>query len=88
MGSIEVDILGQKYTIKGNAPEDYIKKLAVFVDLKLQEVHRSTPNIAPLKAAILVAINIADELHKISEEQEKATREIEKKADVLSGLFD
>lgn len=88
MGSIEVDILGQKYTIKGNAPEEYIKKLAVFVDLKLQEVHRSAPNIAPLKAAILVALNIADELHKIREEQEKATREIEKKADVLSGLFD
>lgn len=88
MGSIEVDILGQKYTIKGDAPEEYIKKLAAFVDLKLKEVHNSAPNIAPRKAAILAALNIADELHRLREEHEKATQEIEKKANVLSGLFD
>jgi len=88
MGSIEVDILGQKYTIRGDAPEEYIKKLAVFVDLKLKEVHNSAPNIAPLKAAILAALNIADELHRIREDQEKAAKGIEEKANVLSGLFD
>jgi cell division protein ZapA len=88
MGSIEVDILGQKYTIKGDASEEYIKKLAVFVDLKLKEVHNSAPNIAPLKAAILAALNIADELHRLREEHEKAAKGIEEKANVLSGLFD
>jgi len=88
MGSIEVDILGQKYTIKGEAPEEYIQKLAAFVDLKLKEVHNSAPNIAPLKAAILASLNIADELHRIREEHEKVTREIEEKASVLTGLFE
>ena len=88
MGSIEVDILGQKYTIKGDASEEYIKKLAVFVDLKLKEVHNSAPNIAPLKAAILAALNIADELHRLREDHEKAAQEIEEKANVLTGLFD
>ena len=88
MGSIEVNILGQNYTIKGEAPEEYMKKLAAFVDLKLKEVHRSSPSIAPLKAAILASLNIADELYKIREEHDKATREIEEKANVLSGLFD
>lgn len=88
MGSIEVNILGQNYTIKGDAPEEYMKKLAAFVDLKLKEVHRSSPTIAPLKAAILASLNIADELYKIREEHDKATREIEEKANVLSGLFD
>lgn len=88
MGSIEVNILGQNYTIKGDAPEEYMKKLAAFVDLKLKEVHNSSPNIAPLKAAILVSLNIADELHRLQEEHEKATMVIEEKANVLSGLFD
>ena len=88
MGSIEVDILGQKYTIKGDAPEEYIKKLAAFVDLKLKEVHSSSPSMAPLKAAILVSLNIADELHRLKEENEKAAQNIEEKAKVLSGLFD
>ncbi len=88
MGSIEVNILGQIYTIKGDAPEEYMKKLASYVDLKLKEVHNSSPNIAPLKAAILVSLNIADELHKLREEQERTASEIEEKTNVLSGLFD
>ena len=88
MGSIEVNILGQNYTIKGDAPEEYMQKLAAFVDLKLKEVHNSSPSIAPLKAAILVSLNIADELHRLREEHEKATMVIEEKANVLSGLFD
>jgi cell division protein ZapA len=50
MGSIEVDILGQKYTIKGEASEEYMKKLAAFVDQKLKEVHSLHLTIAPLKA--------------------------------------
>lgn len=88
MGSIEVDILGQKYTIKGEASEEYMKKLAAFVDQKLKEVHSSSPTIAPLKAAILASLNIADELHRLKEEHEKTARNIEEKANVLTGLFD
>ncbi|MDH4231502.1 MAG: cell division protein ZapA [Nitrospirota bacterium] len=88
MGSIEVDILGQKYTIKGEAPEEYMKKLAAFVDQKLKEIHSSSPTIAPLKAAILASLNIADELHRLREEHENAARTIEEKANALTGLFD
>lgn len=88
MGSIEVNILGQNYTIKGDAPEEYIIKLASYVDLKLKEVHNSAPNIAPLKAAILASLNIADELHRTREAHEKEAMEIEEKANVLSRLFD
>ena len=88
MGSIEITILGQKYTVKGDAPEEYIKKLAVFVDGKLREVYNASPNITPLKAAILASLNIADELQKLQDAQEDLTRNIEQKADALSGLFD
>lgn len=88
MGSIEVIILGQKYTIKGEASEDYIKQLAAFVDERLKEVYNASPGITPLKAAILASLNIADELHKLKESQENITRNIEERANVLSGLFD
>ena len=88
MGSIEVTILGQKYTIKGDASEDYIKGLASFVDERLKEVHNSSPGISPLKAAILASLNIADELHKLKEAQENITKNIEERANALTGLFD
>jgi cell division protein ZapA len=88
MGSVEVTILGQKYTVKGDAPEDHIRKLASFVDGKLKEVYTAAPGITPLKAAILASLDIADELHKLKEAQENITRTIEEKANALTGLFD
>ena len=88
MGSVEVTILGQKYTVKGDAHEEYIRKLASFVDEKLKEVYSAAPGITPLKAAILASLNIADELHKLTEAQDNITRNIEERANALTGLFD
>lgn len=88
MGSIEVTILGQKYTVKGDAHEDYIRKLASFVDERLKEVYNAAPGISPLKASILASLNIADELHKLREAQESITKNIEERANALTGLFD
>jgi len=88
MGSVEVTILGQKYTIKGEAPAEYLKSLAALIDEKMKEVCSTIPSITPLKAAILVSISMADELHKLREAQDNAAKTIEEKANALSGLFD
>jgi cell division protein ZapA len=87
MGSTEVYILGQKYTIKGDEPEEYIRDLASFVDKKLKEVYNSSPNITPVKASILAALDIADELFKMKNQQAELSK-IEEKASALASLFD
>ena len=88
MGSIEVTILGQKYTVKGDAPEEYMKQLASYVESKINEVYNSSPNISPMKAVILTSLTIADELHRIREAHESAAQTIEEKTNALTGLFD
>ncbi len=88
MGSVEVYILGQKYTIKGDAPEEYIRQLADFVTGKIKEVSDTSPTITPLKASILAAINIADELHRLKNEQEDIAKSIEEKTVALTRLFE
>jgi cell division protein ZapA len=88
MSSIDVYILGQKYTVKGDAPEEHIQKIAAFVDAKIKEVYNNAPNVVPLKASILAALNIADELHRLKAEQDSITRHIEERTKVLSGLFE
>jgi len=88
MGSVEVYILGQKYTIKGDAPEEYIQQLANYVQDKIKEVYNNSPSITPLKASILAAITIADELHRLRNEQENLTKSIEEKTVELTRLFD
>jgi len=88
MGSTEVYILGQKYTIKGDAPEEYIQEIAAYVDQKLKDVHSSVPNITPVKASILAALDLADELFQLKNQQEEVARHIEEKTDRLTALFD
>lgn len=88
MGSVEVYILGQRYSIKGNAPEEHIRNLASYVDKKLKEVYNTSANITPVKASILAALDIADELFRLRNEQEELAKHIEEKTDKLAALFD
>lgn len=88
MGSIEVNILGQQYKIIGDAREEYIQELALFVNKKIEEIINKNPNIAPLKAAFLAAFNIADELYNYKREQENLTENIKAKTEELDRLFE
>jgi cell division protein ZapA len=91
MENVEVYILGQKYIIKGDASADYIKHLSDFVDRKLKEAYLNSPNITPLKAAILASLNIADELHRLKDEYNaisQGIRQMEDKTDTIIKLFD
>ena len=92
MGNVEVHILGQKYIIKGdNESPEYLVHLAAFVDAKLREVYETSPRITPLKAAILAALNISDELHKVKKDHKsisQSIKSIEDKADSIIKLFD
>ncbi|QWR78053.1 cell division protein ZapA [Candidatus Magnetomonas plexicatena] len=65
MGSAEVTILGQKYILKGEESEEYMRTLADYVEGKINEVLAAAPGTQSLKVSILAAISIADELYKL-----------------------
>lgn len=88
MRSVEIQILGQNYTIKTEEDEAYVKTLARFVDDKLKEVFSAVPNVNHVKAAIMVCLGIADELFKLRVEQENLDKLIEEKTKLLSGLLE
>jgi len=88
MRSVEVQILGQSYSIKTDEDEEYIKSLARYVDEKLREIYRAIPNITPTKATVMAAFGIADELFKLKMKQADLDRMIEEKTRILSGFLD
>ncbi|MCE5193923.1 MAG: cell division protein ZapA [Nitrospiraceae bacterium] len=88
MGSVDVYILGQKYTIKGEEAEEHIKKIASYVDTKIKNIHSNSPNITPLKASILASLEIADELYKIKASQDIISERIEINAELIANLFE
>lgn len=65
---IKVEICGRSYVIKGEEEEDYILRLAQYVDKKMREVSQTPASVPSLNTAVLTALNIADELFKLREE--------------------
>ncbi len=88
MQSVEVQILGQSYSIKTEESEAYIKSLAKYIDEKLKEIYSAVPNINQTRATVMAAFGIADELFKLKTGQEDFDRMVEEKTRILSGLLD
>ncbi|MBF0515650.1 MAG: cell division protein ZapA [Nitrospirae bacterium] len=73
MGSAEVYIMGHKYILSGDGPDEYVMELATYLNKKCQEVFESSPNVHPLKASLIASLSITDELFKLR----KLTRELD-----------
>ena len=88
MHSIEVQILGQSYSIRTDEEEKYIKSLAKYIDEKLKEIYSVAPNITQSRAMVMTAFGIADELFKLKTELQNIDRMIEEKTKILSGFLE
>lgn len=88
MHSVEVQILGQSYSVKTDQDAEHIKKIAQYVDGKLREIYSTAPNVNQTKASIMVALGIADELFKLRIELESFDKMIEEKTKMLSSLLE
>jgi cell division protein ZapA len=72
-GPVKVQIFGQTYAIRGELDEDYVQKLAAYVDEKMRATAGATATVDTQKLAVLAALAIADELH--STQKERGDRE-------------
>jgi len=65
--ALEVEILGQKITISSDAEEGYMLKVANYVNDKMQELIQASKPVAKSNVAMLAALNIADEFHRLKD---------------------
>jgi len=79
MRTFEVKILGQRYKVRSDDGEDYIQQLADYVNEQLAEVQKSTRTVATHNAAILAALNIADNLFKLREQETRLKKEVKER---------
>lgn len=81
--ALDVEILGQKFTISSDAEEGHMLKVAGYVDGKMQELMRSKP-VAKSNVAMLAALNIADEYHRLKETHEAILSRLDQLSERLS----
>lgn len=66
--TVRVKMDGETYPVRGRATEAYVRLLAGYVDQKIAEVRKVQPNLPRHRAAILAALNLADDLEKLKRE--------------------
>ncbi len=64
---VTVRICDVPYTIMTDEPESYLQELGRQIDEQMRDLRRDNPQVSPNMAAVLTAINLADEAHKAVE---------------------
>lgn len=86
--SVEVEIAGQKLVIKSDQGPGYVQELADYVDLQLQQhgaSGRAGFNLA--RVALLVAMQIADELFREKDLHRRYRQKIAAKLEALDAAL-
>jgi cell division protein ZapA len=85
---IRVVIYDQEYYVRGELDEEYIQKLAQFLDNKMRAIAGRTRTVDSLRVAVLAALNIADEYHQVKAKYEETTKRVDQKMEEYSRILD
>jgi cell division protein ZapA len=77
--SLEVEIYGQVYTVKAEAEEAYMRRVAAYVDEQMRMLAGRMKTATPTKLAVLTALNLAHQLFQA----EQGGADIDRRAQCL-----
>src|SRR2546423_6083196 len=86
--TIRVEIYNQIYNIRSDGDSEYIAQLAEFVDSRMREISSGTLTVDSLKVAILAALHIADELHRLKRLHEQADSQLASRSAECAEMLD
>lgn len=86
--SIRVVIYDQEYFMRGDLNEQYIQKLAQYLDTKMRSIAERTRTVDTLRVAMLAALNVADEFHQLKARYEEVMEQLDQKVGACSEALD
>ena len=86
--TIRVEIYNQTYNIRSDGDSEYLMRLADFVDSRMREIASGTLTVDSLKVAILAALHIADELHRLKQTHEQADAQLATRSAECAEMLD
>ncbi len=85
--AVEVKIMGQKVVLRSDDEEQYIRKVAEYVDGKMQEVSKSATSRGKYSVAMLAALNIADEYHRLKDNHDTVATRVDRLLERLTAVL-
>jgi cell division protein ZapA len=85
---IEVEILGQKHTIRSEASPEHVRQLAAYVERRCGEIRGTAVGVDPARLLALAALDIADELFRARDEHATLDHDAGARLGALRDLLD
>ena len=86
--SIRVVIYDQEYFMRGDLNQEYIQKLATYLDTKMRSIAERTRTVDTVRVAMLAALNVADEYHQLKARYEEVTNQMDQKVSECTAALD
>lgn len=83
---VNVRIAGKDYALKGVESEEYIQRVALYIDRKMNEIVRANNKLSTSMAAVLTAVNVADDFFKAFESESSLKVELKRITEELEIL--
>ena len=74
--AIDVEIMGERLTLRSDAEESYVRRVAGYVEQKMHEVLKTTRPVGKSSVAMLAALNIADEYQRLKNDCDAASQRL------------
>ncbi|HXV68185.1 MAG TPA: cell division protein ZapA [Nitrospira sp.] len=81
--TIDVEIYGQRYAIRGDADDAYVRRLAHLVDDQMRNLAEGMKTATPSKLAVLTAINLAHQLFESERKRVQGEDDVERRMATL-----
>lgn len=85
---VELRICGKDYTVVGQEPEEYIQKVGLYIDRKMNDIIKTNNKLSTSMAAVLTAMNVADDFFKCRESEAVLKKDLKRLNDELEELRD
>jgi cell division protein ZapA len=85
---ISVQIHGQRYPIRSGLEQEYVIRLAAYVDERIRAAADATPTGDSIKVVVLAALNIADELFRTRDANHTRDGKLTERAEEIERLVD
>jgi cell division protein ZapA len=76
-GRAEIEILGQRITIRGRGSPEYIRDLAQYLDGKIRTVREQAQVTEPTRLSVLAGLHVVDELFRSREREASLAAQVD-----------
>jgi cell division protein ZapA len=83
---VDIRIAGKEYTLMGVESDEYLQKIGLYIDRKMNEIMRVNSKLSTSMAAVLTAINVADDFIKAHESETSLKKELKRVSEELEKM--